>query len=93
MHEAGFVNITEKQIAIPINSWPKDEKLKEIGRWQHVNLLHGLQGFTVKLFVQFLQKSEEEVEKFLDQVRKDLGDKKIHAYLRVFVVTGQKAAA
>ena len=95
---AGFVIVTEKLIAVLIKTWPKDEGPKdegpeEIGRWLHVHLPNGLQEFTVKLSTQFLGKSEEGVEVVLTQVRKDLGDRKIHAYLRVIFVTGQKPLA
>ncbi|KAG9248808.1 S-adenosyl-L-methionine-dependent methyltransferase [Calycina marina] len=31
--EAGFVDITEVRIPVPINSWPSDPKFKEIGRY------------------------------------------------------------
>lgn len=90
MEEAGFKNVQEKQIVVPINNWPKDPKLKQIGLWQHLNLRTGLQGFTVKLFVEYLGYSEEKVEEVLNQVRKDLQNRGIHAYLRLFVVWGQK---
>jgi len=31
MAAAGFINVVEKKYVWPNNTWPKDEKLKEIG--------------------------------------------------------------
>jgi Methyltransferase domain len=31
VEEAGFINITEPPIALPVNTWPKDPKMKETG--------------------------------------------------------------
>lgn len=38
MQETGFVNVEEIFRVIPLNYWPKDKKLKEIGRYQCVRL-------------------------------------------------------
>lgn len=93
LEEAGFTNITEKMIPVPINAWPKDPKMKQVGLWQQVNLMHGLQGFTVKLFTEFKGYSEDQVTSLLEKVKADLGNKEIHAYLRVMVLTAQKPSA
>ncbi|KAK1820523.1 hypothetical protein LTR12_005111 [Friedmanniomyces endolithicus] len=45
MREAGFVDIQTKMFMWPINSWPKDPYWKELGRWNQVNILEGLEGF------------------------------------------------
>lgn len=33
LEEAGFVDIVEHKVKVPIGSWPADPKLKELGRW------------------------------------------------------------
>jgi SAM-dependent methyltransferase len=93
LEEAGFINVTEKMLPVPINSWPKDAKMKLVGSWQQVNLLHGLQGFTVKLFTEFKGYTEEQVTTLLEKVKKDLGNKSIHAFLKVMVLTAQKPSS
>jgi hypothetical protein len=83
MRQAGFTNIVVTTCKWPINTWPKDPKLKTIGLWNLYNTLKGLQGFTVGLFTRTLGWTVEEVEVLLAGVRKDLRDTSIHAYWNV----------
>ena len=93
MEEAGFTNVQEIMFPLPVNSWPKDPRMKQIGLWEMVNCLQGLQGFCLLLFTEVLGWSSEAVEDFLTQVRKDLQNRKIHSYMRVVCVIGQKPTA
>lgn len=52
---------------------------KTIGAWNLVQIEDGLEGFTLRLFTQFLGWKTEEVQVLLANVRKDLRDPKIHA--------------
>ena len=90
MEEAGFVNVKEYVYTFPINPWPKDEKLKDLGMWEMTNILEGLEGFCMALFTKYLGWSREELEVFLAEVRKDVQDPRIHACLNVVAVIGQK---
>ena len=56
----------------PINTWAKDPQMKEIGAWNLINMIDGLEGFTIRLWTQVLGWSMEEIEVFLVDVRKDL---------------------
>jgi len=40
MEEAGFGRRRERQFKLPMNSWPKDNELKLIGRYQLPNIEH-----------------------------------------------------
>lgn len=90
MIEVGFVNVQVFLHPLPSNPWPKDQKLKELGRWQMVNLLNGLKGFSVALFVENLRWPREELDALLAGVRRDLQNPKIHAFSHVITVIGQK---
>lgn len=90
MEEAGFINVKQVIHFLPTNMWPKDEKLKELGTWQMVNVLEGLEGFSLALFTKTLGWSREELEILLAAVRKDVQNRKIHAYWKVVTVIGQK---
>ena len=37
--DAGFVNVVEKEFKWPINQWPKDPKMKELGK-SHLSTLY-----------------------------------------------------
>lgn len=80
MEEAGFVEIEEKLFVWPTNTWPKVKHLKELGRWNEVNLVEGMEGFSLALMTRALGWSKEEVEVLCAKVRNDLKDRSIHAY-------------
>ncbi|KAH6886892.1 S-adenosyl-L-methionine-dependent methyltransferase [Thelonectria olida] len=88
--EAGFVNVVETPYKWPMNSWPRDKKIKELGAWGNVNLVGGVQGLSLALFTHVLGWNTDELEVFLANVRKDLSNKKLHGYWRVNVVYAQK---
>jgi len=56
-------------------------RLTGTGLWTHENLAPALEGFSLAAFTRVLGWQKEEVETFLVQVRKDLKNPKIHAYL------------
>jgi hypothetical protein len=45
MEEAGFVNVVEKKMRVPIGKWAKDKKMKELGVWNQARLDKGLGDF------------------------------------------------
>lgn len=78
--EAGFENVEEHVFKWPIGPWAKDKALKEMGRWNLVNMLDGIEGFSTRLFSKVYGMSLEEITVLLASVRSDLYSKKIHAY-------------
>ncbi|KAF5024442.1 hypothetical protein F66182_3528 [Fusarium sp. NRRL 66182] len=69
IEQAGFQNTTETIFRWPTNSWPKDKKLKELGRWNLVNFDSGVEGVSLALFTRFLGWSKEEVLMLCADVR------------------------
>lgn len=90
MHEAGFVDIQQRMFMWPSNGWPKDPFMKELGRWNQINCLDGLEGFCLALLTRALGWRKEEVDVFVAQVTKDFKDRKIHAYFPMPVIYGRK---
>lgn len=90
MEEAGFVDVVEVVHKWPTNTWPKDPEHKEIGAWQLTNNLEGVQGWVMAPFTRVLGWTPAEVEIFLVDVRKDLKNRKIHAYWPVHFVYGRR---
>lgn len=86
----GFVDIHEKIFKIPCGTWPKDERLKELGRGWQLNVQSGLSGFTFANFYRAFGVKEDAIEVYLVDVRKDIANSKIHAYTAVHVVWGRK---
>jgi hypothetical protein len=83
MLKAGFINIVEHHFKWPLNAWAKDPYYKEIGAWSFANLDGGLEGLTLALFTRGMKWTKEETLVFCAEVRKQLRDPKIHAYLPV----------
>ncbi|KAF4460149.1 demethylmenaquinone methyltransferase [Fusarium albosuccineum] len=93
MHEAGFVDIQVKNIKVPIGGWPKDETLKEAGRFAQLALERDLEGYTCYIASQFLGWSREEISVYCAQLRRELHNGKVHAFYRQKVVFGRKSEA
>ncbi|RPB03580.1 S-adenosyl-L-methionine-dependent methyltransferase [Choiromyces venosus 120613-1] len=90
MIDAGFVNVEEKILRLPVGPWPKDPLLKEIGRFNMLSGMQGLDGFTLALFTRVLGWSAEDVMKFIQTVKDQLLDRRTHAFANYHVVYGRK---
>ncbi|KAJ4312447.1 hypothetical protein N0V84_009939 [Fusarium piperis] len=91
IREAGYVNVTERRIKLPIGMWPKDKQLKQWGAWNRQYLLQGLEGFSIRGLTELLGWSFERAQEFLDEMQRELLDSRVHSYLELCIVTGQKA--
>ena len=80
MTEIGFVDVHESRYKWPVGSWPKDPKLKQMGKLTMVNFLTGIEGFTTRLWTTVLGMPMDEVMDFLEKVRQDIRNPKIHSY-------------
>ncbi|KAG9680604.1 S-adenosyl-L-methionine-dependent methyltransferase, partial [Aureobasidium melanogenum] len=90
MEAAGFVNIEEQHFMWPSNAWPKDKYMKELGNWNMINILEGLEGFCLALMTRGLGWTKEEVDVFVAKVSADVKNRGIHAYYPMPVVWGRK---
>jgi SAM-dependent methyltransferase len=79
MEEIGFVDVEEKIRYWPVNTWPRDPHMKKLGLWFQHDLLEGLNS-TRAILIRGLGWSNEQVEVFLEDVRKDVRNKGIHGY-------------
>lgn len=90
LEAAGYVDVVERVHYWPMNRWPKDPKLKELGMWNCENMVTGLSGFSMALFTRVLGMSAEEVEVYVVDARKEMKDTKIHAKWPIYTVYGRK---
>ena len=95
VRHAGFVNLEVTRLPLPIGLWPKDKKMarqpktrmgqsadtaqKQLGLFNWTQLWEGIQGMSLRLFVQWLGWGRDELEVLLAEVRNDLKNPKIHA--------------
>ncbi|RTE84956.1 hypothetical protein BHE90_000456 [Fusarium euwallaceae] len=90
LERTGFQNVHETIFRWPTNSWPKDRKLKELGKWNLANFDAGLEGVSFALFTRVLSWSKEDVLALCADVRRELRNPKVHGYWKIYVVYGQK---
>ncbi|RMJ27592.1 Methyltransferase [Aspergillus sp. HF37] len=88
--DAGFRNVKEDVYKIPVNPWAKDRKMKEIGRYQQVNMVEGMEAYSMALFTRVLGMTSEEVQVFFAGVRQELVDRSLHLYAKFYYVYGEK---
>ncbi|RGP78349.1 mrna 3 -end-processing yth1 [Fusarium longipes] len=88
--EAGFEKVNEERFKLPIGTWPKDERLKEIGTLMGINMIEGVAAFTAVLFTEVLGWSREEVEVFNARVRQASRQRSVHPIFDCLVVTAHK---
>ncbi|KAL1987709.1 hypothetical protein VTN96DRAFT_2549 [Rasamsonia emersonii] len=90
MEKAGFINVKETVKKVPIGTWPKDPKMKEIGMFHLEAQFQGIESYTPALFSRVLGWSNTELQALLAKARNELKDRSIHLYANIYFVYGQK---
>ncbi|KAL4746817.1 S-adenosyl-L-methionine-dependent methyltransferase [Aspergillus terricola var. indicus] len=88
--EAGFVNVHHEVFQLPLGTWPRERRMKEIGALNMLQMLDGLEAFSAATFTNILGWTIEEVQVFLALVRKDARDRGVHMMHDFHVVYAQK---
>jgi hypothetical protein len=90
MRKAGFINVVEDILLIPIGTWPKDSKLKLVGLFWRTVLVHGIQGIALGPLTRIHGWSRERVEVWLVEVRKAYEDNSVHMFMPIHMIRGQR---
>lgn len=88
--KAGFVDIKQVLLKSPTNPWPKDKKLKEVGRYQLLAHIEGLEGVSIGLLSRVYDWKPEEVKILMAKLRPELKERSIHSYQATVVIVGRK---
>jgi hypothetical protein len=75
---------------VPIGVWPKDPKLKEIGRYERVQILDAVESYTLAPFTRILGRSLQETQVRMERVKCELVDPKLHLYSVRYIIYGRK---
>lgn len=78
VEKAGYENVTEVILSVPVGLWPKEKHMKEIGAWNYLCLIEGLEAGTLRLLTSVYGMTVEEIYVMLTQMRKELKDKTVH---------------
>ncbi|KAL9637955.1 MAG: hypothetical protein Q9204_001681 [Flavoplaca sp. TL-2023a] len=78
-----------------LEGWMNDAgfKDKEVGAWNFLQIMEGLEGFTYALFTRNLGMSKAEVEVICANIRKEIKNPAMHAMFHLHVAYGQKPEA
>lgn len=79
LSEAGFVDIKEEVIKVPISGWSDDPVEKERGRWLALALIKGLSALTLGPLTRINGRSRAEVDHLAEKVRMEVANRKIRA--------------
>jgi len=81
LQRAGFVDVKTTVKKVPWAPWPQDEKLKELGYWSLLGLTTAaFEAFGMALFTRYHGFSAEEAKEICALARKDVWEKRVHAY-------------
>jgi hypothetical protein len=80
LRDAGYEDVTEKIYDVPMGTWPRDSRLKEVGAFQLAQFLSAIQGIAMGLLTRVMGWSREEVEVMLVELRNELTDRQKHMF-------------
>jgi hypothetical protein len=80
MRAMGFREVQSEVFRLPQNAWPEDPNLKILGRYQLVNVLEGIEGWTLRRYIEYLGWTRAATEVHLVEVRKGVRNEEIRAY-------------
>lgn len=75
---------------LPIGSWPKEPKLKEVGKLQYYQQLQAVDSYTPGIIARILDWKDAEVQVLIAMVKSELKDPTLHLYLPIHFVWGRK---
>jgi hypothetical protein len=90
LRAAGFVDIVEHRVLVPVSPWARGKKNKILGIISQQNMTEGVASMSTAAFTRILGWSQERLEEFLERVKADLAGKSVHAYGIVYFVHGRK---
>lgn len=80
MEEIRFIDVQENLLRLQINTWRRDPHLKKLELWFRYDILEGLNS-TRAVLMRGLGWSDETIKVFLVDVKKDIKNRNMHAYV------------
>lgn len=90
MIDAGFDDVREIIIRIPIGPWALDPKLKELGKWERLHMQMSVDSHTPALFTRVLGYSQDQVQALIQGVKSEFRDPNLHLITSYRFITGRK---
>lgn len=91
MIKAGFVDVQERKEVWPLGDWPKDKRLKDIGRYGKIGAVESAEPFGLALLTRVEGWSTERAMATIKKAKKDLESKQGGKYYcQGWFVVGRK---
>ena len=90
MEKAGFIDIQQKTVILPLGPWPRQRELKELGKWGKLSLLEGSYPYALLLLTREGW-TEEEIREMVDDLVSSVDNGSY--YTQGWFVYGKKPAA
>ncbi|KAH8168903.1 methyltransferase domain-containing protein [Sarocladium implicatum] len=89
MEAAGFVDIGQFNMKVPIGAWPRDSKQKEMGKFSQATLEQDVEGY-VSYVASMQGWTQEQVGVYAASLRREVRDTDIHGYFYLSLIWGRK---
>ncbi|KAI4657319.1 uncharacterized protein J4E79_007392 [Alternaria viburni] len=90
IRNAGFKDVEERVYKVPVNGWPADPHMKELGRWNLLHITQGAEGWGLYLLTKVMGWTVDEAQIFFAKFRSGVKERKVHAYFEVVVIHARK---
>ena len=80
MEEVAFMDVKEVRLEWPLGTWAKSAYHKRIGARFQRDLSMAVEGIALGLFVRGLGMKREEADQLVNDLRKDVEDRRLHEY-------------
>ncbi|OIW22902.1 S-adenosyl-L-methionine-dependent methyltransferase [Coniochaeta ligniaria NRRL 30616] len=89
MIDAGFEDVTERVIRIPVGPWAKDPALKELGRFEQLHMQMSAASHTPALFTRVYSWSELQVQLLIEGVKREFRSRDLRLITSYRFITGR----
>ncbi|KAF4312311.1 putative methyltransferase domain-containing protein [Botryosphaeria dothidea] len=90
LRDAGFVNVVEQTIKVPLGAWAKNPLLRTAGLYMQAAVIDAFGMALNGPLQKGLGWSREESEVFIASARKAIRNPRVHAYFTLYMVYGQR---
>lgn len=87
LERQGFVEIQEQVIRVPMNPWPSDPHMKDIGRWYNLGITQGLEALTLGPLTRMSGWKKADVDTLVADAKREVCSKKYHVYCNMYVLS------
>jgi len=78
--QAGFSEIKEEVIKLPLNGWPTDNNSRELGRWFNLGMRQAFQPLSLAPLYRSNRRSVADIYDMAEKARAEVFSTQVHAY-------------